>query len=438
MPQLSDLVEKRTVKKFVKKSYRPWDLSGAGTEQEPASVAPANSAPEANINAETTIPSVEVTPIETPAIEQKNAVKQAVVIQAATPKVEEQKASDILEHNIGHKKEHDQNTFKKQLDNNQITIKPQTGHELRNDLDHNTDTTNLTDTIKRLWGIQRSLFFVIVEICASRGTLDTGAIQTSDLITAINCNENSIKTSLARLVEKNLVIRHRGKTSRGGHVVLGITKDIQIAAAQAQKPLVSPVRIVPQDHILRHDLGHNNTYSSSKYINTTTSLPEEWKKINFEPLSHIGFSETQLRQLHDSNMTTPEVVQDAINRFAYSLEYSDKAKAYSDPLNVLMGVLRKGQRWNEPNYVPAKELALRQLLEEKRKQKDQRNTMMKELADIEFPDWRKNLTEEQVKQIVPADTLKTNLTAAITAALRTYFYENVLAPRFDEENKMFA
>ena len=60
----------------------------------------------------------------------------------------------------------------------------------------------------------------------------------------------------------------------------------------------------------------------------------------------------------------------------------------------------------ETNYVPPKELALRQLLEEKRKQKKQRDAMIKELVDIEFPEWKKNLSDEQVKQIVPADTLK--------------------------------
>jgi len=430
MPQLSDLVEKRT-KKFVKKSYRPWDLSGTGTDQEVSSAPvtePVPKAPEAASEA----PSIEVQPIEVPSSEQKKVTKEVVTKRPIAPKVSEPEPVHILEHNLEHESEHDKNTFKKQLDNNQITIKPQTDHELRNDLEHNSDMANLTETIRRLWGIQRNLFFVIVEICAARGALDTGAIQTSDLITAVNCNENSIKTSLARLVEKNLVIRHRGKTSRGGHVVLGITKDIQIAASQAQKPLVSPIRIVPQEHVMHHNIGHNNAYSSSKYINTTTSLPDEWKKINYQLLEHIGFSETQIKQLHDSNMTTPDIVQDAIDKFAYSLDYGDKVKTYNDPLNVLMGVLRKGQRWNEPNYIPPKELALRQLMEEKRKEKERWDAMVKELVDLEFPEWRRKLTEEQINEFVPADIRKTGLSAAIQSVLRSYFIENIIGPRLSE------
>ncbi len=425
MPQLSELVEKRT-KNFVKKSYRPWDLSGTGADNEVSSVPAAKPMPEAPATA-TTATSVEIQPVENPSTEKKIVANQHVTSNAIEPKLIHK-----LEHNIEHKSDHNQNTIKKQLDNNQITIKPQTDHELINDLEHNSDMANLTETIRRLWGIQRNLFFIIVEICATRSALDTGAIQTSDLRTAVNCNENSIKTSLARLVEKNLVIRHRGKTSRGGHVVLGITKDIQIAASQAQKPLVNPIRVVSQEHIMRHDIGHNNVYSSSKYINTTTSLPEEWQKINFELLVDIGFSETQLKQLHDSGTTHPDVVQDSINRFAYSMQYTDKTKSYADPLNVLMGILRKGQRWNEPNYVSPQELALRQLVDEKRQEKVRQESLIKELVDLEFPEWKKNLSQDEIKKIVPEETLKTNLMPAIHAALRIYFTDNIIKPRFAE------
>jgi len=66
-------------------------------------------------------------------------------------------------------------------------------------------------------------------------------------------------------------------------------------------------------------------------------------------------------------MTSPEIIQDVIHRFSYSLNHNEKVKNYSDPLNVLMGVLHKGKRWNEPNYSSPKDLALRQMVEEKRK-----------------------------------------------------------------------
>lgn len=58
--------------------------------------------------------------------------------------------------------------------------------------------------------------------------------------------------------------------------------------------------------------------------------------------------------------------------------------------------------------------------------------MIKELIELEFPDWKKTLTEEQFNNIVPDEIRKTNISAAIQAALRTYFVENIVSPRFDE------
>ena len=421
MPQLSDLVEKR---KFVKKEYRPWDLSGTGTVD-------AKEIGNKQITAQA---------VEEAVVSKEKAINEAppteTIIQ--NPK--------ISGNNIGNISDNKQVTNKKQTDNIRITTPKQrdnskitTREHISNTIDNVTGNAErliyLIDSIKKLSGIQKSIFLYIINVCSARGVLDTGNILSSDLANAAKCAVGSAKTSLIRLIGKHLVLRFQGKASRGGHMVLGITKEIQAAAIQAQQALFNPFKISLTDNItgnVKNNIGSN---SSSIYKNTTTtSLPEDWKKINFELLNHIGFSETQLWQLCNSNMTTPEIVQDAINRFAYSLQYNDKTKAYGEPLSVLMGVLRKGQRWVEPNYVPPKELALRQILEEKKKKKEQFDGMIKELIDLEFPEWKRKLTEEQIKQIIPADTLKTNLTPAIHSALRGYFTENILLPRLKSEN----
>ena len=50
----------------------------------------------------------------------------------------------------------------------------------------------------------------------------------------------------------------------------------------------------------------------------------DWKKINFEPLIEIGFSQTQLKQLATQNLNTPEIVQESINHFAFGLKNNEK------------------------------------------------------------------------------------------------------------------
>ncbi len=290
----------------------------------------------------------------------------------------------------------------------------------------------LIESIKKLSGIQKNIFLNVINICTARSALDTGNISSIDLASAASCSRNSAKTSLIRLIKKNLILRLQGKACRGGYMVLGISEEIQVAALQAQQALLDPLKML-QPNTIRDNRTYSKNIDSSVYKNT---IPEEWEKIDFEPLQHIGFSKTQLWQLFESHATTSEIVQDSIHHFAYGLEHNGKVKAYSEPLNVLMGVLRKGGRWCEHNYLTKQELALRQILEEKRKRKIQFEAMKKELIDLEFPDWRKKLTEDEIKQIVPPEIIRSNLALAMTAALRTYYLENILLLKLNDK-KMY-
>jgi hypothetical protein len=426
MPQLSDLIGKR---KFVKKEYRPWDLSGTGTVDGKQESSPGEtSANEATVIANTIPLATETAFTHQPSL---------------TTNILDQDETGNKTGNVTGNKQvttrqqtgNKQVTRIRQRDNNQVTNRQQPGNVTDNVTGNTDSLAYLIDSIKKIAGIQKIIFFYVINVCSARGVLDTGNILSADLANAANCSIGSAKTSLIRLIEKQLILRLEGKASRGGHMVLGITKEIQAAAIQAQQALFNPLKRQQTDNITGNVTDNMASYSSSSYKNNiTTALPDEWKKINFELLEPIGFSETQLKQLHDSQATAPEIVQDSINRFSFSLEHSDKVKAYNDPLNVLMGVLRKGQRWNEPNYISQKELALRHVLEEKRKQKEQYDAMIKELVDLEYPEWRKKLTDDEIKQIVPADILKMNVSAATQSVLRTHFIEKIISSRFKTDN----
>lgn len=287
-------------------------------------------------------------------------------------------------------------------------------------------------TIKKLTGIQKNIFLYIINVCTARGALDTGNILSADLANASNCSFGSAKTSLNRLVDKHLVVRHQGKACRGGHMVLGITKEIQAAAIQAQKALFNPLKLSNTDNVTSNKMSNNGSYSSSIYNNknTTTILPDEWKKIDFSSLSEIGFSETQLRQLYQSNATTPEIVQESINHFAYGLEYNPKLKTYPDPLNVLMGVLRKSGNWVEKNYVSPKERALQQLLERRQQESQRLQELEKKLIEEESKIWLNNLSNEEKERILssmPKNSLmsKTLAEKANEGHLLNYFKTGV-------------
>ncbi|WP_419421549.1 hypothetical protein ACNVED_16305 (plasmid) [Legionella sp. D16C41] len=439
MPQLSELVRKR---KFVKKEYRPWDLSGTGTVD--SKNLDSDQKSENNVIADDKIVKVPkeiesgfnnlvspITPVKEEHIKSKvldNVIDNVLDNDKGNNKVTNEKQLDNA-----------QVTWKKDTGNNKVTNKQQLDNKINNVLDNNLGNvetiSNLVDNIKRLSGIQKIIFSYVINVCSARGALETGNILSSDLAISANCSIGSVKTSLIRLIEKGLIFRLPGKSSRGGYIVLGITKEIQAAAIQAQQAIFNPLKLSSYtDNVISNKSGNTLfTNSSNNYKNIIiTNLPDEWKKIDYEELSHIGFSETQIRQLYESNATEAQIVQDSINKFSYSLKYNEKTKTYTDPLNVLMGILRKGQRWIEPNYIPPKELALQQLLEEARAKKEREELMIKELVDLEFPNWRRNLTEREYDEIVPENVRRTNIAGAIQSSLRNYFIEKVILPKLDK------
>jgi len=282
-----------------------------------------------------------------------------------------------------------------------------------------------------LTGHQKQVMKHITSHLKSRiGGADVIDILPTILAQKINAGLEVTRVTLKRLAGKRLLVKLPGERGRNGCCKFRIQENIV-------KICFSLFNDAPCDiNHIGNEIGNTNRnnqlYSSSNNITITTVLPDNWEQIDFSSLTAIGFSKTQLMQLYEKQLNTPEVIQESITHFAYGLANNPKFKTYTAPLNVLIGVLRKGQAWYEPGYVPPKELALRQMLEEKRKQKEQFDVMIKELIELEFPDWKRKLTDEEMKEIVPLDVRKTNLSAAIAASLRTYFTEKVLLPRLEQ------
>ena len=220
------------------------------------------------------------------------------------------------------------------------------------------------------------------------------------------------RVTLKRLTEKNILIRLPGERGRNGCCKFKIPENVVRICFSLFND--APCDINQIGNEIENRNGNNKIYSSSNIINTTTALPKEWKNINFSPLESIGFSEQHLLDIYSTNVCDPNVVQESIYHFAFGLE-EGRHKSYDNPLKVFIGRLRKGNAWFELNYESPKEKALRELFERKKTEKEKRDSMIKEIVDIEFPEWRKKLTQDEVKHIIPAETLKANLTPAITA-----------------------
>lgn len=445
MPQISDIVQKRQDKKFIKKNYRPWDLSGNVSEliQSP------EQSLDKNIVYNTTPIDFNTSQLDT---DQTicNAYKNDKLVPKESTLNNEKK---LIDNNSSKDREqldniisNNQILIEKQIDINSISNKEQKGSEIENNLglfreqiDNELNPNSLPNRLIKLSGIQQKILEFVIDICLAKDALETGPIQTTVLTQYVNTSYGSIKISINRLINKGFISRKKGKTAKGGYINLQIYEEVKLAILELRKKSYSfldPINLVlsyrgkvDNHNNYEQQLDNTSSYSSSNNKTITTELLPEWKNIDIEPLHSIGFSKTQLRQLIGKN--APDIVQESINHYAYGLIHNEKIKSYKDPLNVLMGVLRKGGNWYEANYISPQEQALKQLIADKKERKNRQEAMIKELVDLEYSDWRKELTEEQIKSIVPSNI--TNLKSAVESVLKSYYQEKIVIPELTQK-----
>ena len=281
-----------------------------------------------------------------------------------------------------------------------------------------SDRLEIKKLIERLGGNERKIFDFIINVCSINGSTFTGEISGKELMRKVDTTKNGRETALRRLREKGLVQREEGKRGFNGTINIHVTELIKIEALNYMNSHLSKKELFESSAQLMLNyssdsvqlntnnsvqLPFNSSLYSSSNINTTTNLREEWKNINYDPLAHIGFSENHLKQLIGKN--TPEIVQDSINHFSYGLEYNQKTQEYSkegkNPLNILIGVLRKGQAWVETNYRSPQEIAQEKFLERKREERGRLSKLEEEAYSLALEDWKKSLTKEEINTIAP-------------------------------------
>src|SRR5262249_33735766 len=153
-----------------------------------------------------------------------------------------------------------------------------------------------------------------------------------------------METALKRLIKKGLILREKGKTGKNGLLNIAMSEAVKneaikyIHGYQFEDEVLNKGSVrVQTDLPNRVQLGFKNSLYSSNNINkTTTTLPEEWKKINFSPLEAIGFSEQHLFDIYTNSLCDPTVVQESIYHFAFGLG-EGRHKEYDSPLKVFIG-----------------------------------------------------------------------------------------------------
>lgn len=404
MPRLNEIVKDRETKKFVKRSYRPWDLSGNDSEQ----------IDDKQTNSISETSSTD----DNPLLENK----KDPLLPVLNNHIELDNDIDNIKVTIEEQLDNKEVTFEQQIDNIQETVRVTN----KEHLDNKQVTTNLYSDLLCLTGIQKKIVECVADICSAGGRLNTGPVETNRICVYVNASRESIKTSINRLINKGILIRNKGKTARGGYIDLGMTEHILSMIITQREKNINRVDSSNISELIRKQLDNNAVYSSNSNLNNITTkkeaIPKEWELVDFELLSEIGFSKTQIKQLIGKN--DPTIVQESINHFAYGLNHTKKFIKYEDPLNVLMGVLRKGQSWVEKDYRSEQEIAQLQYLENKKAELERKKIIEEDAFKLAFSEWQQNISPVESEKIILDSQHKGDI-GPEKVKLSRYFKENI-------------
>jgi len=391
MPDINSLLE-TSKKKFKKSSYRPWNYMEEIEKEEEEKSKDNNTVNDHKL--------VDHTPAPFREIKENNALVQD----------ENLIISD----------------FRKNSPNNAVVPETNKNHSSLIKNDHVKQRVSPLYSILRLSGHQKTIFTFILEKCLSNDSLSSGTVSGEHLTSITNTSLRMVNTSIQRLVEKKLLLRENGKRGRGGFYSFSITQEVKSSAIEHRK-----IMIVDNKELLRSTENQSETYfrpaiDNRQLINSV--IPKDWEDIDIEPLQHIGFSKSHITQLYKQGELEAQSVQDSIYHFAFDLKYNNKSEniTKSNPIGYFMGILKRSGVYTSPdNYESPKNMALRELLEGKRAEKEKYEAMIKELINIAFEEWQAELSVEEKDNIIPNEVKKHGLSGAKLASLKSYFMENV-------------
>lgn len=425
MPQISDILKNRESKAFTKKSYRSYDI-------------------EAQLQDNKNI--IAINESDTRFDKKEIVVKETILTDASETESDNNQIT-IREQSgncpvtIGEQPDNSQITIREHSENNQVTIGEQSGNKIPNNfrtdrlfedpLDKLTQRKNPTEKYLELSGLQKHVTDLFVDICNKNNSTQTGSISSRAVAEHLKTTYGALKTTLVRLIKKEIIIREQGKSSKTGYINIKITSEVIESSNKYRNS--NRISLIESDNNSGNHSDNKTIYNSS---NITTSLLNGWESINFENLKEIGFTITQLKQLIPHN--TPEIVQQSIDHFAYGLKHSDKTKGYTSPLNVFMGVLRKGEGWTEPGYKSQQEIAMEQYLENKKQNSKRLLELKEEIFNVEFSEWFTNIDSEEKSNIfnlfkLPANIKKSMSEQESIGLFKEYFKKNI----FKDSEKKF-
>ena len=408
-----------------------------------------------------------------------------VDLKPSNHKAGKRRRSWLLEEDIDKKETGDnQSTKGLQTGDNQSTKGLQTGDNQSTKGLQTGDNQSTESTIydyHSLTGIQKKIIEYMYKSCLDPKYRITEKINILDIQTALEIGESSAKTSILRLKEKKCIFINSRKNGRGGwckyeiernlfqSILKGLQTDINSSNglpiynnsnSNTTNTIKNKVREIDttknhsieqkdqliaemQKQIAELQKRHHQDDSTSSAIEKTEVDNDDLYEIDISPLEPFGFTQKHLKQviafnskLDDRSKINADDLEESIQHYAWALEnrFEEMTEKYgksfaNNKLKILMGVLKKGQSWTEPQFRSAEEIALEEQVKVNKEKLKKLQALQEEAFNSAYELWKLELTKEQytkIKDSLPSSYANlSDGSKMLVTALKNHFRENV-------------
>ena len=341
----------------------------------------------------------------------------------------------------------------------------------------NASQTLVNTSMDNLSGLQLELIKFMLKNLEDKSLKITIKITTSMLINALNSSKSMVEQGVYRLKKKGCIELHKRKNGRGGwcqyklprsfilenntsQVVTKDQIDPSIYNSNITNTIKNKVREIDaaknhsieqkdqliaemQKQIAELQKSHHQDDSTSSAIEKTEVDNDDLYEIDISPLEPFGFTQKHLKQviafnskLDDRSKINAEDLEESIQHYAWALEnrFEEMTEKYgksfaNNKLKILMGVLKKGQSWTEPQFRSAEEIALEEQVKANKEKLKKLQTLQEEAFNSAYELWKLELTKEQytkIKDSLPSSYANlSDGSKMLVTALKNHFRENV-------------
>jgi len=256
------------------------------------------------------------------------------------------------------------------------------------------------------------LFIFLHEITRREGdNYTTPRVMLREMMLQLDISKDSARTALRFLLKNNFIERIDFQPGQFGWSRYQLNKKV---CEEKERDLST------------RSIGHIGVAKKVAHKPIIEETIDLWSDIDFSALEVIGFNKNHILQI--KNKTTPEIAQESINHFSYSLKHNKKTKEYPNPIATLITVLKRGEAWIEPNYQSPQELAQLKIIESKKAEIERNKALKEEIYSLAFEEWKQSLSEEEKNMLAP-DRRNVGDPIPPHAKLSTYFKEEIWPKR---------